>query len=917
MSDPIQRLSAALADRYVIEREIGEGGMATVYLAHDVRHDRQVALKVLRPELAAILGAERFLAEIRTTANLQHPHILPLHDSGEADGTVFYVMPFVEGESLRDRIHREKQLPVDDAVRLTREVADALDYAHRHGVVHRDIKPENILLHDGRALVADFGIALAVSTAGGGKRMTETGMSLGTPHYMAPEQAMGEREITPRADVYALGCVLYEMLTGEPPFTGPTAQAIIARVMTEEPRSVTLQRRTVPPHVEAAALTALAKLPADRFATAAQFADALARTDFTMAMQRAAAVPGGRRGTDRWRTLALATSATTIAAAAFAVYASARRTAAPSIVGRYVVKLDTAAPLGFGGSSDPPRLALSPDGRVLIYVAGRATTRGALREDDPRGHSLVIRPLASLAAREIAGTTGRDVSAPDISWDGTQVVFLADGQVRVASLQGGPPVTLPIAETGVPTWGPGGFVYFVTADTSISRVSSSGGPVERVANLPALRDGRRYVWVRVLPAGRGALVVEAGPDPRPQDTRLHVVDLRTGRVRETLQGLMGARFLPEAGALVYEAPDGTVMGVRFDERALTTRGRPVPLFDGSAVRGSMTDLTVSPAALAYTGPGINAPERMVWVRRDGDAVVPVDSAWHDPELESFALSPDGTRLAITIEALPVAAFGPSYGSRDDVWIKQLDHGPLSRLTFGGGGNRSPAWTPDGRFVTYTSERDQRQDLWRHRADGVGPEELVASIGRPVNEAEWSHDGKWLLLSVGTDSLDILAMRPGVDSVAAPLLAEPYNEWQPSLSPDGQWLAYVSDETGSPELFVRRFPDVQGGKWQLSRSGGRDPVWDRLGRLYFRSPDGSTVYQADLSGGPATAASREILHTPVGRAYEINLVDRMMAVSPDGQRFLFSESEHHDTSGDLIIVQNFVDELRAALAAATR
>src|SRR5712692_7377428 len=278
MTDILGRLTAALAGHYRIDRELGAGGMATVYLAHDVRHDRKVALKVLRPELAAILGAERFLAEIKTTANLQHPHILSLYDSGEADGLVFYVMPYVEGESLRDRIHREHQLPVDEAVRIAREVADALHYAHQHGIVHRDIKPENILLHGGHAQVADFGIALAASRSEGGTRMTETGMSLGTPHYMAPEQAMGEREITPKADIYALGCVLYEMLTAEPPFVGATAQAIIARVMTEEPRSLTLQRKTIPPHVEAAVGMALAKLPADRFATAAQFAEALGRT---------------------------------------------------------------------------------------------------------------------------------------------------------------------------------------------------------------------------------------------------------------------------------------------------------------------------------------------------------------------------------------------------------------------------------------------------------------------------------------------------------------------------------------------------------------------------------------------------------------------------------------------------------------
>src|SRR3954451_14966718 len=274
MPEPLLRLQSALADRYRIDGEIGAGGMATVYLAHDLRHDRKVALKLLRPELSAIIGAERFLAEIKLTANLQHPHILPLFDSGEADSHLFYVMPFVEGESLRALLNREKQLPVAEAVRIAGEVASALDYAHRHGVVHRDIKPENILLHDGRALVADFGIALAASKAGG-NRMTETGMSLGTPHYMSPEQAMGERDITARSDIYALGCVLYEMLTAEPPFEGATAQAIVARVLTESPRSLRPQRKSIPPHVEAAVMTALEKLPADRFESAKAFGEAL------------------------------------------------------------------------------------------------------------------------------------------------------------------------------------------------------------------------------------------------------------------------------------------------------------------------------------------------------------------------------------------------------------------------------------------------------------------------------------------------------------------------------------------------------------------------------------------------------------------------------------------------------------------
>jgi serine/threonine protein kinase/tetratricopeptide (TPR) repeat protein len=274
VSADLDRLKAALADRYIIEREIGRGGMATVYLAHDIKHDRKVAVKVLHPELAAVLGSDRFLNEIKITAKLQHPHILPLHDSGAADGFVYYVMPYVEGESLREKLERDKELSLGEAVEITKAVAGALDYAHRHDVIHRDIKPENILLQDGQPVVADFGIALAVS-ASAGARVTATGLSLGTPEYMSPEQATGDRVLDARSDVYALGCVLYEMLLGQTPFTGPTAQAIVARLLAEPVPRLRTVRPGVPPAVERAVLKALAKVPADRFATASQFARSL------------------------------------------------------------------------------------------------------------------------------------------------------------------------------------------------------------------------------------------------------------------------------------------------------------------------------------------------------------------------------------------------------------------------------------------------------------------------------------------------------------------------------------------------------------------------------------------------------------------------------------------------------------------
>ncbi len=311
MTDTFERLKTALADRYAIQEELGAGGMATVYLAEDIKHHRQVAVKVLRPDLAAALGPERFLREIEIAANLTHPHILPLHDSGEAAGFLYYVMPYIEGESLRDRLVREKQLPVDDAIEITRQVARALAYAHARNVVHRDIKPENILLAGGEAVVADFGIAKAIHAAGG-ESLTETGLAIGTPWYMSPEQAAGTSDVDGRTDVYALGCMLYESLGGEPPYTGSTPQAIVARKLAEPVPSLRVLRETVSPALEEVIFQALARAPADRFATATQFADALAQASSGDWSPTAERMPSGTVPASG-RRVRLATVVTTVA----------------------------------------------------------------------------------------------------------------------------------------------------------------------------------------------------------------------------------------------------------------------------------------------------------------------------------------------------------------------------------------------------------------------------------------------------------------------------------------------------------------------------------------------------------------------------------------------------------------------------
>jgi serine/threonine-protein kinase len=458
VSQSVDRLKSALADRYRIERRLSEGGMATVYLAEDLKHKRKVAVKVLRPELAAVLGAERFVQEIETTAQLQHPHILPLFDSGEADGFLYYVMPYIEGETLRDKLNREKQLSIEQAVKITTEVADALDYAHRHNVIHRDIKPENVLLHDGRPMVADFGIALAVSAAAGG-RMTETGLSLGTPHYMSPEQATAQKDLTNRSDVYSLGAVLYEMLTGDPPHTGTSAQQIIMRIVTEEVPPVTRLRKSVPPNVAASVAQSLEKLPADRFESAKAFAEALGDATFT---SRSTAAGLGQvdsvtgRGPP-WKLVSAAVGLALVAGSAGWMLRPI-----PEIPRR---------PFQFSIESDsahwisPGSAALSPDGWVLVYNARSGS-----------GSMLYRRRIDELEAHPIAGTEGG--FDPFFSPDGAQLGFSAGGALRRVRLDGGAPRAITEFDgflSGA-DWGDDDEIVFSTVGPGhVYTVSANGG----------------------------------------------------------------------------------------------------------------------------------------------------------------------------------------------------------------------------------------------------------------------------------------------------------------------------------------------------------------------------------------------------------------------------------------------------------
>ncbi|MBA3892979.1 MAG: serine/threonine-protein kinase [Gemmatimonadales bacterium] len=894
MPELLGRLQSALSDRYRIDREAGAGGMATVYLAEDVRHDRQVALKVLRPELAAVIGADRFLAEIKLTANLQHPHILPLFDSGAADGYLFYVMPFIKGETLRDRMSREKQLPVADALRITIEVASALDYAHRQGVVHRDIKPENILLHDGSALVADFGIALAASKASGA-RMTETGMSLGTPHYMSPEQAMGEREITARSDVYALGAVLYEMLTGDPPFTGSTAQAVVARVVTESPRPLVAQRHTIPRHVEAAVLTALEKLPADRFATAAEFADALQDKSYTSSTPLPdAEVPAATAamvGSRRPGVLVPALGAALALATAAAAWGWLRPAPAPPLSQFSLAlrpKQTLQPPLPTGGA----RIALSRDGRTLVY-SGPAES----------GNRLWIRRLDQLDATSIAGTEG--AASPFFSPDGQRIGFLKDGtQVRIASLAGAPTVTLTDrANTSSGHWGDDGYIYF-EVDSGVARMRAAGGDIEPVYTISPERKEIATEWVHVLPGATGVLFRLRHAGQGPSDFEIMASPLPRGEARSLVRGVY-ALYAPTGHLLVVTA-DGKLIAIPFDPKKLELTGAPIALIEGIGVRngGFNIDLTLAGnGTLAYTTGGTLGSRRAVWVTREG-GVSPVDPAW-DPQgvIESARLSPDGKALAV----------GLSRDGRRDIWVKQLPEGPFSRITFGDTSSVRPSWSADGREVFYVMDRSGSGvgPAYANRADGTGVARLLASSSElDFGQVVASRDGQWLILRtapLGPGSADILAVKRG-GTTLVPVVGTPAAELFPVLSPDGRWLAYSSNESGAYEVYVRPFPETATAKWQVSTAGGAEPMWARTGRELLYINGTNEMVSAEIQAGATFSVGRQRTLFPASQFSRPGPVPSY-SLSPDDKRLLMVREGEATQQSELIVAENWLEGLK--------
>jgi eukaryotic-like serine/threonine-protein kinase len=903
VTDSTERLSAALAGRYRVLRRLGEGGMALVYLAEDLRHHRQVALKILRPELAASLGSARFLREIAIAARLTHPNILPLLDSGDAEGTLFYVMPYVEGESLRQRLQREGQLPVDEAVRLGQRVAAALGFAHSLGVVHRDIKPENLLLSGGEPVIADFGIAKAVSEAGQ-TQLTESGFAVGTAPYMSPEQSGGERLLDGRSDLYSLGCVLYEMLAGAPPYTGPTLHAITARKLAEPVPSLRTVRETVPLVLEQVVFKALARLPADRYATGQQLAEALeaARTSATTPSAPAPAFVSG--ATDRWARLlpwGLAIAAIVTAAA----LALRGRAGASSDL-----HLSIATPSGtefYGFSS--PAVALSPDGRTLVFVAGR--------NDSTR---LYARRLDSFATRALPGTEGGD--SPFFSPDGRWVGYFArrDHQLRRVTLDGLTATMIaadlnPGASNAV--WAPTDTIYFANwPDQQISKVAAAGGAVSAVTrgNPP---DGWFRVPLGLLPGGRDLIVQISGGGA--SNIHLDAVSIATGVHRRILDGAVDARLV-DGRWLLWIPPDvPEVRAQAFDAGRVRLTGDPVTVLDSvSVVPGSQGFLDIAPnGTLAYAPlTRWRNPDQdpdLVLVGRDGRPEPRRLSRGNGPRF-----SPDGRRLVYT-----------SWGRHDmDIVIYDLASGVERHLT-GEGSELWPIFSHDGRSVVFNSAGRRRAGkllLYSVPSDGSGhPVRLPTDTLNHQQPFTWAAGGAELVYTEGPGShgdLDLWAVPLSGSGAARPLMHTAANETQPAVSPDGRWLAWMADASGLPQVMVRRYPD--GPDVQVSREAGGavEPAWGPDGReIYFRDVLGTRMMVAAFqTGDPPRVGAPRILFT--GRYATCYIWCRGYDVSPDGSRFVmtklpegFTETGYWVGGSEIRIIPHWDRELRARLRAA--
>jgi Tol biopolymer transport system component len=898
---------------YELVAQIGAGGMGEVYRAHDTKLGRDVAIKVL-PEAFAHdpERLSRFQREAKMLASLNHPNIATIHGLEQTNGTSYLVMELVSGETLAERVKRDGAVPIEEALAICKQIAEALEAAHEKGIIHRDLKPANVkVTPEGKVKVLDFGLAKAFAgdTADSNPSQSPTlsavatmqGVLLGTAAYMSPEQARG-KAVDKRTDIWAFGCVLYELLCGRPAFEGEDITEILAAVVKTDPDWNRLPEST-PPAIRVLLRRCLRKDKRQRLQDAAgvriEIEDALAAP--SVGPTTTAPATRGWRERVAWA----AATALALVAIAFAIGFVLRAPKPPQPLQAVRLSAEIGADANlytaFGASA-----ILSPDGTRLALVAAGSDQK----------RRIYVRSLDQLQATALSGT--ENAGDPFFSPDGQWIGFFADGKLKKISVQGGAAVTLCNAPFDLGgSWGDDGTIVF-TPDLrgALSEVSSAGGTPQSLTTLDKQGGEGTQRWPQILPGGKAVLFTsntKAGTGASLEDSDIVVYSMTSGQRKTVQRGGFYARYLP-SGHVVY-MHEGTLFALPFDLQRLEVTGQPAPILEGVVTAlvsaGAQFSFSETGNLVYVAGRSGGQNVFIYWMDREGKFTPLRDTpgAYYNP-----AFSPDGKRLALEI----------SDGKRRDIWVYEWERDTLTRLTFGGEGNGRPVWTPDGQRIVYSSqEKGGVPNLWWIRADGAGDARRLTESKNIQFTGSWRPDGKVLAfwqLNPGTN-YDIMTLSIEGDEKVGwkpgelkPFLNSAFDEVLPAFSPDGRWLAYISNESGSFEVYVRPFPGP-GGKWQISTGGGLYPEWSRNGKeLFYRTEDSKIMAVTYTASGDSFHADKPQLWSP-GQFTDRGLGVYNFDLHPDGKRFAVLKApgtEQTPAVNKVSFIFNFFDELRRKL-----
>jgi serine/threonine-protein kinase len=895
---------------YEVVSLLGEGGMGQVYRAKDTRLKRDVALKILPDAFASDPDrVARFQREAELLATLNHANIAAIYGLEQADGMRALVLELVEGPTLADRI-AQGPIPIDEAVLIASQIADALEAAHEKGVIHRDLKPANIkLTPDDKVKVLDFGLAKMLETpvVSGALSMSPTlsvlatyaGVILGTAAYMSPEQARG-KTVDKRTDVWAFGCVLYEMLTGTPPFQGEDVAEVIGAIIHKDIAWDRLPPNT-PPAVRMVLARCLERDPKDRLRDIGDVRLAL-RGAFESPRPVIEAPVAVR--SHRGPLIALATLLV-LATAGLGWIALRSPAKVPASVSRFGIVPPASQPLVIRGSDAD--LAISPDGTHIVYIAGTGEPQIFVRALD----QLEAMPLRGL------GPVRGPFMSPDSHWVGF-MTGAQGGDLKKVSITGGPAITLCRVNGAArgASWGAGDMIVFATADptTGLMSVPGSGGEPKVLTTRDPQQGEQDHLWPSFLPGGRAVLFTITSASGI-ENSQIAVLDLETGRKKVLIRGGSFAQYVG-SGHLVY-AVQGTLRAVRFDLTRLDVLGDPVPVLEQvTTTNVGAADFSVSgQGTLVYVpGGGQNGAARsLVWLNRQGRE----ERIKSPPRTYQFVrLSPDGTRAALEIR-----------DQDNDVWVWDFGHETLTRLTFNSGFDGNPVWTPDGRRIVFNSVRGGAQNnLYWQAADGTGTAERLTTSPNAQIAESFSPDGTRLIFreTLPKTAQDIhmllITQAPGEkERQNRPLIETPFLEENADVSPDGHWLAYQSSESGSLQVYVRPFPNVDSGRWQVSTNGGSRPIWARNGHELFYIEGRDRLMTVPVRTAPSFSAGNptklfegRYFSATGGRTYD---------VSADGQRFLMitadaatNEPASTSTPASMVVVERWFEDLKQRVPA---